>query len=167
MLQLCFIPQWQVKMWKTSCLTDILGFFFKPLFWMNSGPGMQLTTAGMPPSQLDVALGLLNCRGQAARWISVPAHATEWTWKWFFWRSKYNLEEWKNVLCPKSIPNVWPMYTYSMLYKLKYQYLYKLWQETLKLYFFQFCNFFLRCSAPIKMYYNFYSAMSSISINSK
>lgn len=44
---------------------------------MKSGPGMQLTTAAMPPSQVDVAFGLLNSRGQAARWTSVPEHATE------------------------------------------------------------------------------------------
>lgn len=51
---------------------------------MKSGPGMQLTTAGMPPSQDDVLFGLLNSSGQAARWISVPVHATEWMWKLLF-----------------------------------------------------------------------------------
>lgn len=44
---------------------------------MNSGPGMQLTTAAVPPSQDTELLGILNSRGQAARWISVPVHATE------------------------------------------------------------------------------------------
>lgn len=64
--------------------TEVLSFFFKPLFCVNSGPGMQLTTAAMPPAQDDVAFGLLNSRGQAARWTSVPVHATEWMRKWFF-----------------------------------------------------------------------------------
>lgn len=58
-------------------LTEVFTFFFKPLLCMNCGPGMQLTTAAMPPSQENVALGLLNSRGQAARWTSVPVHATE------------------------------------------------------------------------------------------
>lgn len=44
---------------------------------MKSGPGMQLTTAAMPPAQDRVALGLENSRGQAARCTSEPVHATE------------------------------------------------------------------------------------------
>lgn len=48
-----------------------------PLLCMKSGPGMQLTTAAVPPLQADVALALLNSRGHAARWTSVPEHATE------------------------------------------------------------------------------------------
>lgn len=52
----------------------------EPLLCMNIGPGMQLTTAAVPPAQVDVALGLLNSSVQAARWTSVPVHATEWRW---------------------------------------------------------------------------------------
>lgn len=59
--------------------TEILTFFFKLLFCINSGPGMQLTTTGMPLAQDDVPFGWLNSNGQAARWTSVPVHATEWT----------------------------------------------------------------------------------------
>lgn len=60
--------------------TEVFSFFFRPLFCMKSGPGMQLTTAAAPPSQ-DVPLALPNSRGQAARCTSVPVHATEWMWK--------------------------------------------------------------------------------------
>lgn len=65
-------------------LTEVFSFFFRPLFCMKKGPGMQLTTAAMPPSQDNVVFGFLNSRGQAARWISVPVHATECTRKEFF-----------------------------------------------------------------------------------
>lgn len=58
-------------------LTEVFSFFFRPLLCMNNGPGMQLTTAAVPPSQDTELLGFLNSRGQAARWISVPVHATE------------------------------------------------------------------------------------------
>lgn len=61
----------------TESLTEVFSFFFRPVFCMNNGPGMQLTTAAMPPPQDNVAFGFLNSRGQAARWISVPVHATE------------------------------------------------------------------------------------------
>lgn len=64
--------------------TEVFSFFFKPVFCMKSGPGMQLTTAGMPPVQDHVLLGLVNSSGQAARWTSEPEHATEWMWKVFF-----------------------------------------------------------------------------------
>lgn len=57
--------------------TEVRSFFFKALLCVNNGPGMQLTTAAMPPSQDKVAFGFLNSSGQAARWISVPVHATE------------------------------------------------------------------------------------------
>ena len=65
--------------------------FFLALLWrVKSGPGMQLTTAGMPPGQA-VALGRLNSSGQAARCTSVPVHATECTRKWRFCRSRDSL----------------------------------------------------------------------------
>lgn len=44
---------------------------------MNKGPGVQPTTAAVPPSHATEVLGFRNSRGQAARWISVPVHATE------------------------------------------------------------------------------------------
>lgn len=103
--------------------TEIFSFFFKPLFCMNSGPGMQLMTAGMPPAQEDVAFGLLNSSGQAARWTSVPVHATEWRWKLFFWRSKYNLEGAEaragtvvSEILSESIPWLYLWYTEKYIY---------------------------------------------------
>lgn len=104
--------------------TEILCFFLIPLLCINWGPGMQLTTAGMPPSQVNVAFGLVNSRGQAARWISVPVQATEWMWKWFFWRSKYNLKKGMNqsmLFSSKQSPkNVRSLKHYKMsLWKIK------------------------------------------------
>lgn len=66
---------------------------------MKKGPGMQLTTAAMPPPQDNVVFGFRNSRGQAARWISVPVHATECTRKEFFWRSRYNLRRSQQIEC--------------------------------------------------------------------
>lgn len=51
----------------THHITEDLGFFFMARFWAYSGPGTQLTTAGMPPGHLSVALTGLNSKGQAAR----------------------------------------------------------------------------------------------------